>query len=229
MPAAFTRALFVPVSGISLSGVLSVPRDARGIVVFAHGSGSGRASPRNQRVAEALVGRGFATLLFDLLTEEEIVIDAIDARLRFDVDFLAERLLAATEWLHEQPLCRAHDVGYFGASTGAAAALMAAARRPDLIGAVVSRGGRPDLAGRALAEVRAPTLLLVGGADNHVLGLNHAAAERLGAPCRLDVMPRAGHLFEEPGALEWVAQLAGDWFDTYLEPRFPDEVMAHPI
>jgi putative phosphoribosyl transferase len=229
MPAASPRALFIPVSGISLSGELSVPRDARGIVVFAHGSGSGRASPRNQRVAAAFVGRGFATLLFDLLTEEERVIDAIDARLRFDVDFLAERLLAATEWLHEQPRCRAHDVGYFGASTGAAAALIAAARRPDLIGAVVSRGGRPDLAGRALAEVRAPTLLLVGGADNHVLELNRAAAERLGAPCRLDVVSRAGHLFEEPGALERVAQLAGDWFDTYLEPCFPDELMAHPM
>jgi putative phosphoribosyl transferase len=224
----FSRTISIPVSGFTLTGDLAIPRDARGVVLFAHGSGSSRSSPRNRRVAAALQQRGLATLLLDLLTLEEEEIDAVDARLRFDVDFLAERLLAATDWLREQPIGRTHDVGYFGASTGAAAALIAAARRPDVVRAIVSRGGRPDLAVGALADVRAPTLLIVGGADIHVIGLNRAAAAQLGGPCKLEIVPRASHLFEEPGTLDQVAQLAGEWFVSYLQPHHPDEAAVHP-
>jgi pimeloyl-ACP methyl ester carboxylesterase len=201
----------VRVAPLGLEGLLGVPPGAAGIVVFAHGSGSSRLSPRNNQVAEALRRAGLATLLFDLLAPEE----AADRNNVFDIDLLAERLLAATGWLHEQGETQDLSIGYFGASTGAAAALVAAARMPEPIGAVVSRGGRPDLAGAALPEVTAPTLLIVGGDDLAVLDLNRAALARLGGEKRLEVVPRAGHLFEEPGALDAVIGLAREWFVTH--------------
>ena len=185
------------------------------IVVFAHGSGSGRHSPRNQHVAAQLRHAGLGTLVIDLLTAEEEAIDIRTGELRFDVDLLARRLLAATDWLGRQEETSEVRVGYFGASTGAAAALIAAAGRPE-IGAVVSRGGRPDLAGAALARVRAPTLLIVGGADPQVLDLNRRALDLLKTERRLEIVPGATHLFEEPGALDQVAALARDWFTRHL-------------
>ncbi len=198
--------------GPALAGTLRVPARPRGLILFAHGSGSSRRSPRNRSVAAHLNDVGFATLLFDLLTERE-------ARGRanvFDIDLLADRLLAALAWARGQPQLRRLGVGLFGASTGAAAALRAAAVAGEGVGAVVSRGGRPDLAGDALARVSAPTLLIVGGADDQVLELNREAAEVLAGPCRLAVVPEAGHLFEEPGALRRVAELAADWFVAHL-------------
>ena len=194
-----------------LPGRLRVPVGARGIVLFAHGSGSSRLSPRNRQVAGALEDASMATFLFDLLDEEE----AADRRLVFDIELLGRRLLAATERIAEEPGGAGLPVGYFGASTGAAAALVAAADRPD-VRAIVSRGGRPDLAGSALARVRAPCLLIVGGWDVEVLGLNQEALARLPGEKRLVVVPRASHLFEEPGAIERVAELAADWFSRYL-------------
>jgi pimeloyl-ACP methyl ester carboxylesterase len=204
----------IPCSGIQLAGELAVPDLPQGLVVFAHGSGSSRASPRNRFVAEALQQRGFATLLFDLLTVDEERIDEVDTTMRFDVDFLGERLIAVTDWLRPQRLPFVANMGYFGASTGAAAALIAAARRPE-IRAVVSRGGRPDLAGNVLEQVRAPTLLIVGGRDYGVIELNQAAARRL-PNATLQLVPGATHLFEEPGALARAAALAGDWFGHFL-------------
>ncbi|GAB6068493.1 dienelactone hydrolase family protein [Methylothermus subterraneus] len=201
---------------VGLPGELTFSDGAKGLVLFAHGSGSSRFSPRNQFVAKALNARGLATLLFDLLTKEESAIDEQTAEYRFDIELLAERLIAAVDWVNRQSQLKALPIGLFGASTGAAAALIAAARRPDLVKAVVSRGGRPDLAGEALAHVHAPTLLIVGGADPVVLELNREAARRLKAPWRLEIVEGASHLFEEPGKLEQVAQLAGDWFCRYL-------------
>jgi putative phosphoribosyl transferase len=200
----------------SLTGDLSVPDDARGTVLFAHGSGSSRKSPRNVQVAEALQGRGLATLLIDLLTPDEAYADEVDGRHRFDIPLLAERLELAIHQLEKEPSTSALPLGCFGASTGAAAALVAAARLPERIGAVVSRGGRPDLAGDSLADVTAPTLLIVGGRDDVVLELNREAQGRLGGPSHLEVVPNATHLFEEPGALEQVADLAADWFARHL-------------
>jgi putative phosphoribosyl transferase len=202
--------------GVVNDGDLVVPDGASGIVVFAHGSGSSRRSPRNRMVAEGLNGRRLATLLFDLLTEDEERVDARTGHLRFDIDFLSRRLDGATEWVGEDPAASALPLAYFGASTGAAAALVSAARRPDAISAIVSRGGRPDLAGDALGAVRAPTLLLVGGRDAEVFELNRRAAARLTAEHRIDVVPGATHLFEEPGAIEEVARRAGDWFVEHL-------------
>jgi putative phosphoribosyl transferase len=196
---------------LTSDGDLEIPDDATGIVVFAHGSGSSRRSPRNRMVAEQLRRRGLATLLFDLLTDEEERVDARTGHLRFDIALLATRLDGAADWVGADPATSALAFGYFGASTGAAAALVSAARRPDAIGSIVSRGGRPDLAGDALDAVRAPTLLLVGERDPDVLRLNQRAAARLSAEHRLVVVPGATHLFEEPGALEEVARLAGDW------------------
>jgi putative phosphoribosyl transferase len=193
-----------------LRGDLTQVPSPRGIVVFAHGSGSSRRSPRNRWVAERLNEAGLATLLFDLLTPEE----AEDRRRVFDIPLLARRLIEASAWIGDH--ATEHAIGYFGASTGAAAALWAAADDPHQIGAVVSRGGRPDLAGPKLGEVQAPTLLIVGGADPDVLELNHQARSRLGCPNQLEVIPGAGHLFEEPGALERVAELAADWFSRHL-------------
>lgn len=200
----------------ALRGDLAVPHGARAIVLFAHGSGSSRKSPRNRFVAEALRRQGLATLLFDLLTLEEERADAIDGHLRFDIDLLARRLLSATDWVRSRPETRALRIGYFGASTGAAAALVAAAERPAEIGAVVSRGGRPDLAGERLARVVAPTLFVVGGYDREVLRLNREALQRLGGPGELAIVPGATHLFEERGALEQVAHVAARFFDLHL-------------
>ncbi|MEQ8966312.1 MAG: dienelactone hydrolase family protein [Azospirillaceae bacterium] len=196
-----------------LPGVLSVPDSARGLVVFAHGSGSSHASPRNTRVADGLNRAGLATLLFDLLTEAE----AQDRRNVFDVELLADRLEAASDVLAEMPAAAGLAVGCFGASTGAAAALIAAARRPE-IAAVVSRGGRPDMAAGWLAAVRAPTLLIVGENDTEVLALNRDALERLTGPKALAVVPGATHLFEEPGAFDRVVDHARDWFLRHLAP-----------
>lgn len=202
-----------------LAGTLFVPPEATGIVLFAHGSGSSRHSPRNRFVASVLHGAGLATLLFDLLTPEEEVVDQQTARLRFDIGLLAERLIGATDWVAEQAVTRDLPQGYFGASTGGGAALVAAAERPDAIRAVVSRGGRPDLAGAALPRVRAPTLLIVGGNDIPVVEMNRDAQAQMRAPNRLEIVPGATHLFEERGALERVAHLARDWFQTYLPTR----------
>jgi putative phosphoribosyl transferase len=201
----------------ALEGELAVPQGARAIVLFAHGTGSSRHSPRNRRVAETLEEAGLGTLLIDLLSEEEDRLDQTTGTLRFDIDLLAERLLSATDWVAADEEAASLRRGYFGASTGAAAALVAAAERPET-GAVVSRGGRPDLAGDALPRVRAPTLLIVGGEDTHVLELNREALERLGGEKALEVVPGATHLFEEPGALDEVARLARDWFTERLQP-----------
>ncbi len=208
-----SRAVRIPAGRVVLEGDLVSPPAPRGLVVFVHGSGSSRHSSRNRHVAAALNERGFATLLFDLLTPEE----DRDVAARFDIPRLAQRLEAALQWVRQQPSLRALPCGLFGASTGAAAALMVAAARPDQIAAVVSRGGRPDLAGRqSLSSVRAPTLLLVGGADEQVLELNRAAQAALPQGAELTVVPGATHLFEEPGALEQVAVLAADWFTRWL-------------
>ena len=210
-----TSTVELSLRGTSLLGDLVVPADATGTVLFAHGSGSSRFSPRNQRVAAGLHGAGFATLLLDLLTAQEESVDNRTRELRFNIDLLGDRLTSAVDWLGTDPRTAALPVGAFGASTGAAAALMTAAARPDRVIAVVSRGGRPDLAGDRLSAVRAPTLLVVGGADPHVLRLNEQASRML-SRCELAVVPGATHLFEEPGALEQVTELATGWFRRYL-------------
>lgn len=202
----------VTVGAIRLHGDLGLPREAKGIILFAHGSGSGRLSPRNRFVAQTLQKRGLATLLLDLLEEQE----ADDRRKVFDIDLLADRLLAATGWLHQHHATQALPVGYFGASTGAGAALQAAARMPRAVAAVVSRGGRPDLAAPFLAHVTAPTLLIVGGDDGPVIEMNHEALAQLACTKELIIVPGASHLFEEPGTLEQVADHAGAWFERYL-------------
>jgi putative phosphoribosyl transferase len=203
---------------VVLEGNLGIPEGASGVVLFAHGSGSSRHSPRNRFVAAQLRAAGLATLLVDLLTEEEVAEDQYTRQWRFDIDLLANRLVGATDWLARDRRTAGLTVGYFGASTGGGAALVAAAHRPD-VGAVVSRGGRPDLAGDALPIMQAPTLLIVGGDDEQVLTLNRRALQRLGAPVKqLAVVPGASHLFEEPGALEEVARLAADWFSHHLGP-----------
>jgi dienelactone hydrolase len=209
----------IPADGVLLEGDLTVPRDAGGIVVFAHGSGSGRFSPRNRAVADVLVRAGLATLLMDLLTAQEERVDLRTAHLRFDIDLLGRRVIATIDWLATETAAKDLSVGCFGASTGAAAALVAAADRPERVGAVVSRGGRPDLAGDALRRVTAPTLLIVGGNDPEVLALNRAALAALAGEARLEIVPGATHLFEEPGALERVAELARDWFLRHLAGR----------
>jgi putative phosphoribosyl transferase len=200
---------------VELTGDLSVPPGAKAIVLFAHGSGSSRRSSRNRAVAAALHESGLGTLLFDLLSEAEEEIDARSAELRFDISLLADRLLGATRWVGESDPLRDLRIGYFGASTGAAAALVAAAEEPR-VGAVVSRGGRPDLAGSALARVICPTLLIVGGVDAAVLGMNEEAMKQLRCEKQMDIIPGASHLFEEPGALERVSELARDWFVAKL-------------
>lgn len=207
--------LSMAVGAITLQGVLRVPPEASAMVLFAHGSGSGRLSPRNTYVAERLSKAGLATLLLDLLTSDEEEIDSVTAEFRFNIPLLTERLVAATRWTRAHPQLRSLNVGYFGASTGAAAALAAAARIPE-IGAVVSRGGRPDLAGVALAQVRAPTLLIVGGNDREVLALNRDALAELSCEAQLEIVPGATHLFVEPQALEHVASLAATWFERHL-------------
>ncbi|WP_373295930.1 dienelactone hydrolase family protein [Streptomyces roseolilacinus] len=198
--------------GSALRGDLALPTSLPVMVVFAHGSGSSRHSPRNRAVAGALQKAGMGTLLMDLLTEREERHDLLTAEYRFDVDLLSSRVVAAVDWLADEPATRSLGVGLFGASTGAAAALRAAAERPVRVRSVVSRGGRPDLAGDALARVAAPVLLVVGGEDPEVLRLNREAAERLRVPYRVEVVPGAGHLFEEPGALDHVVRVAREWF-----------------
>jgi putative phosphoribosyl transferase len=210
------RSVRVRAGTVELPGDLRIPLGARGIVVFAHGSGSGRHSPRNRFVADVLVKAGLATLLIDLLTQEEEMIDLQTAELRFDIRLLAGRLRDMSDWLANEPSTAALPIGYFGASTGAAAALIAAADRPERVRATVSRGGRPDLAGPVLARVRQPTLLIVGGADDVVIELNRQALARLAGIKQLVIVPGATHLFEEPGALEQVAALAVEWFQRYL-------------
>jgi putative phosphoribosyl transferase len=214
-----TRAVRIEAEGVALDGDMSIPAGAGGLVIFAHGSGSSRHSSRNIAVAEALQNRGLATLLLDLLTPEEEEIDARTAHIRFDIPLLASRLVAAARWASADSELRKLPVGFFGASTGGGAALIAAADLPDTIAAVVSRGGRPDLAGDALPRVKAPTLLIVGENDTVVLQLNEQARAAMRTEAELSIVPGATHLFEEPGALEAVARLAGDWFSEYLRKR----------
>lgn len=207
----------VSAGNVTLEGNLCLPEGSRGIVAFAHGSGSSRHSPRNRYVAQFLSDAGLATLLFDLLTAEEETEDIQTGKLRFDINLLTQRLVAATDWLKENIETRELSVGYFGASTGAAAALVAAAERPDIVAAVVSRGGRPDLAKQALPRVKAPTLLIVGGHDFPVIEMNQEALAKLNVEKELVIVPGATHLFEEPGALEEVARLAANWFSSHLK------------
>ncbi|VVO24339.1 dienelactone hydrolase family protein [Pseudomonas fluorescens] len=201
---------------VELAADLRLPAYASGLVVFVHGSGSSRSSPRNQQVAQSLAERGLGTLLFDLLTESEQRVDHLTGELRFDIALLSRRLVEVIDWIGRSAQLRSLRIGLFGASTGAAAALMAAALRPDVVHAVVSRGGRTDLAGAALALVKAPTLQIVGGQDPTVLGLNRQSAQALQCEQQLEVIAGATHLFEEPGTLEAVARLAGDWFEGHL-------------
>ena len=210
------REVDISIDGASLKGNLGVPAGARAIVLFAHGSGSSRFSPRNRFVAQQLRDGGLATLLFDLLTEKEEAVDVYTGEYRFDIELLSNRLVGATDWTTKNPETADLKIGYFGASTGAAAALIAASKRPDLVYAVVSRGGRPDLAGEALQEVKAPTLLIVGGNDTPVIELNKEAMEQIPAEKKLVIIPGATHLFEEPGALEEVARLAREWFVSHI-------------
>jgi putative phosphoribosyl transferase len=213
------RKVRVSAGPVTVEGSLGIPNSAGGVVLFAHGSGSGRHSPRNRYVARVLREANLATLLIDLLTEDEEEVDLRTTRLRFDIGLLARRLVGATDWLVQNPDTEQLRIGYFGASTGAGAALVAAAERPDEVGAIVSRGGRPDLAGDALPLVKAPTLLIVGGNDEPVIGMNEEALARMRAVKRLQIVPGASHLFEEPGALEEVARLATVWFARHLGPH----------
>ena len=218
------RTIDVRVANFTLEGALAVPRGATGLVLFVHGSGSSRFSPRNRAVANELNLAGFATLLLDLLTPTEERWDATSAALRFDIDLLAQRLIMATDWLASRSDTSDLGIGYFGASTGAAAALAAAAHRQESVRAIVSRGGRPDLAGPILSEVRAPTLLIVGGRDTPVIAFNRAAHHDLSCVKELRIVPGATHLFEEPGALEEVTRLARGWYRHHLRPALPPGV-----
>ena len=206
----------IPAGRAVLSGNLTIPENAMALVLFAHGSGSSRHSPRNQFVARTLNRAGLGTLLFDLLTPEEEALDIHTREHRFNIGLLADRLAHATKWARQQEETRDLHIGYFGSSTGGAAALVAAAEIPQDIGAVVSRGGRPDLAGDALPQVQAPTLLIVGGNDDVVIELNEMARDQMRCEVKLEIIPGATHLFEEPGALEQVAKLASDWFSLHL-------------
>jgi len=221
------REVSIDLAGVTLDGTLVLPKGANGLVLFAHGSGSSRHSPRNRYVAEVLQAKGIATLLFDLLTRREESIDQYSGELRFDIPFLAKRLLGATEWVMSSPDTKDLKVGYFGASTGAGAALVAAGEIPDTISAVVSRGGRPDLAEDALESVKAPTLLIVGGDDEPVIGMNKEALAKL--KCldkKLVIVPGATHLFEEPGTLEEVARIAAEWFNQHFKPTKMPKVQS---
>ena len=213
-----TISVRVPIGNHWLDGDLGIPPQSHGVVLFAHGSGSSRRSPRNQFVARALEGRGLSTLLIDLLTPAEEAVDIRTAELRFNLELLTGRLVAIVDWLRRRQEIASLPIGLFGASTGGGAALMAAAARPQAIVAVVSRGGRPDLAGAALAKVTTPTLLIVGGLDTPVIQMNRAAMQQMRGEVALEIVPGATHLFEEPGTLERVADLAGAWFERYLQP-----------
>ncbi len=210
------QALKIPIGNVEVEGNLFVPIDAKGLVIFAHGSGSSRFSPRNQYVAKEFNKAIMGTLLFDLLTPQEEEEDELTAEYRFNIPLLAERLIGVTEWLRNDPSTHKLNLGYFGASTGAAAALIAAAKLPDEVSAVVSRGGRPDLAGDYLGQVQAPTLLLVGGWDEEVIELNKQAQAQMHNENKLVIIADATHLFEEPGKLEEVAKFSKDWFQRYL-------------
>ncbi|VVN82282.1 dienelactone hydrolase family protein [Pseudomonas fluorescens] len=211
-----SQSRILDLADVELAADLRLPANPTGLVVFVHGSGSSRSSPRNQQVAQSLGGRGLGTLLFDLLTEPEQHVDYLTGELRFDIALLSRRLVAVIDWIGRSAELQSLRIGLFGASTGAAAALLAAALRPDVVHAVVSRGGRTDLAGTALGLVKAPTLQIVGDQDPTVLGLNRQSADALQCEQRLDVIAGATHLFEEPGTLEAVARLAGDWFEVHL-------------
>ena len=216
-PLAQALTLRIPVNGAVLNADLALPVDATGLIVFAHGSGSSRHSPRNQFVARVLQQSDFGTLLMDLLTEQEEAVDNRTRELRFDIGMLARRLSGTVDWLSTQPAYKHLPIGLFGASTGAAAALVTAADRAALVKSVVSRGGRPDLAGEALARVKAPTMLIVGGYDDAVQALNEQAKAKMTIDAKLQIVPRATHLFEEPGALAQVADFAADWFYTTMK------------
>lgn len=222
----WTEQARIPAGEVVLDGELNVPKGARGVILFAHGSGSSRFSPRNQYVARVIRDAGISTLLFDLLTREEEAVDLQTRHLRFDIDLLAERLVDATRWLEKEAdrivaqACPEHlRPGYFGSSTGGGAALVAAAKLGEAVGAVVSRGGRPDLAGPALPQVKSPTLLIVGGHDEPVIELNEQAQAQLRCKNELKIVPGATHLFEEPGTLEEVARFAAEWFRRHLRAR----------
>jgi putative phosphoribosyl transferase len=213
------REVLMDLEGVTLEGTLVLPKDAQGLVLFAHGSGSSRHSPRNRYVAQILQSQRIGTLLFDLLTRKEESFDQDTGELRFDIALLARRLVGATQWVKSSPDTKELQVGYFGASTGAGAALVAAAELPGTVSAIVSRGGRPDLAGNALGLVRAPTLLIVGGLDKPVIMMNREALARLKSPDKkLVIIPGASHLFEEPGTLEEVARVAAEWFTRHFIP-----------
>jgi pimeloyl-ACP methyl ester carboxylesterase len=218
------ESLRIDVGPVSCDGNLGLPGRASGLVIFAHGSGSSRFSRRNRAVASLLEDAGFATLLLDLLTPEEAAIDEATGEYRFDIDLLGRRVIGASDWAQSRPDLHRLPVGFFGASTGAAAALIAAAERPDRTRAVISRGGRPDLADDALPRVQAPTLLIVGGNDGPVIEMNRDAMRRMRAPVHLEIVPGATHLFEERGALEQVARLAADWCTRYLQ-TYPPEAL----
>lgn len=221
------KQVHVKIGKIILEGNLAIPKASRGIVLFAHGSGSSRHSPRNQYVARVLQKAGLSTLLIDLLTIDEERVDDYTAHLRFDIALLAQRLAGATDWLIHNQKTQHFNIGYFGASTGAAAALAAATKHPDVVNAIVSRGGRPDLAGSSLPDVKAPTLLIVGGDDTTVIELNEQAREQMRTECKIVIVPGASHLFEEPGKLEEVARLATDWFLRHLTKEVKDDPLGH--
>ena len=215
-PLPISKEILIRINGKSIFGNLKIPEKAEGLIIFAHGSGSSRFSTRNNYVAGILNKNNLGTLLFDLLTAEEEKIDNYTAEYRFNIKLLAKRLIDVTDWLIKEPSLKNLKLGYFGASTGAAAALAAAAKRPDIIYAVVSRGGRPDLAMESLHGVKAPTLLIVGGEDFEVIELNRTAYENISAKKKLEIIPGATHLFEEPGALEEVSRLSAEWFTRHL-------------
>ena len=206
----------IPINHIHLNGILQIPKNATGIVLFAHGSGSSRFSKRNQHVARVLNQANIATLLFDLLTPDEEEVDEITREHRFNIELLASRLVIVTDWISKQPKTHHLAIGYFGASTGGGAALQAAAKKQDIVKAIVSRGGRPDLAGAALPHVKAPTLLIVGGHDEPVIEMNQNAMEEMHCTKKLEIVPGATHLFEETGTLDEVARSANEWFTRYL-------------
>jgi dienelactone hydrolase len=227
-PATIDQTVLIPIDGAELQGDLHVPAGALGLVIFAHGSGSSRHSPRNRYVARVLQEHAFGTLLLDLLTIVEEQTESPAGELRFNISLLAERLLRASAWAHEHRYISMLPIGYFGASTGSAAALVAAAVKPEDVRAIVSRGGRPDLAGPYLSRVQAPTLLIVGGDDPFVIRLNREAIQHISAETKLEIVPGATHLFEEPGTLEKVAQLATDWFVRHMTiPKHREAKSAH--
>lgn len=208
--------VIIPIKDISLKGLIKIPHNAKNIVLFAHGSGSSRFSSRNQYVARTLNTSNIATLLFDLLTSDEEKIDELTREYRFNIELLASRLVSVTDWIVHESLTQNFTIGYFGASTGGGAALLASTKRKERVKAIVSRGGRPDLAGEALLHVKAPTLLIVGGNDEPVIKMNQHAMKKMQCITQLEIVPGATHLFEEPGALEKVALLAKEWFIQYL-------------